>query len=198
MIIKKLLKDIKWSNLVLEIFSVIFAILLALWVNEYQQEKENLAKAQKHLARIQEEVKQNLKILEHHNPLNKEKLNDLQNLTARLSGKKLPNGADRLTVGYSFAPLANTEWEIAKLNGTIAHIDAEQITLLSQIYLAQHLYQEHWIEFTKRSSSGKVTITNPEATDEYLGSLKFSVITSDRLIDYYNNFLTSIKGRDKK
>ena len=51
-------------------------------------------------------------------------------------------------------PLENTEWEVVKLTGTIAHMSPDIISKLSQIYLAQKLYGEHWIEFTKQFASG--------------------------------------------
>ena len=59
--IRKLIKNIKWSTLFFEVFSIVLAILLALWVNQYQQEKENQKNALVHLEQNNKEVKRNFR-----------------------------------------------------------------------------------------------------------------------------------------
>ncbi len=186
---RKILRDIKWSTLLLEIFSVILAILLALWVNEYQQEKEDEENAIIHLKRITDEVSRNLNTLSPHNNANNKRLISLRKMISSFEGKLLSDDERIITVGYSFDPLENTEWEVVKLTGIIAHMEPDVISTLSQIYLAQELYIEHWTEFTKQFASGNVDFMDRRETDRYLGSIQFSSMTSKRLIQYYKHFL---------
>ncbi len=194
--LRKKLNEINWSTLFLEVFSVILAILLALWVNQYQQEKEDRKNALIHLTRITEEVKRNLESLNPHYNKNKERLFYSRKLINDFEGKVLSNDDRIISLGYSFTPLENTEWEVAKLTAAIADMEPDIISNLSQIYLAQNLYGEHWAEFTKQFASGNVDIQDRKETDRYLGSIQFSTMASSRLINYYEQFLKQINTMD--
>lgn len=194
--IKKLLSKISWSNLMLEVFSVILAILLALWVNQYQQQKEQKENANIQLKRITKEVKRNLNSLYLHNEKNNERLSYSRKLINDLKGKSLDNSERIISLGYSFTQLENTEWEVAKLTGTIAQMEADTISVLSQIYLAQKLYGNHWAEFIKQFASGNIDIQDRKETDKYLGAIQFSTMTSNRLIGYYDQFIEHVSVKE--
>jgi hypothetical protein len=187
--LKKLIQNIKWSSLILEMLGVIFAILVALWVNQLGQDYENRSKAIEHQLRINQEVRRNQAILEPHATSNLERLSSARKLIEQHSAKTQNDDEYFVTLGYSFSPLDKTEWDVAKLTGALAHMKPEVIAALSQIYLNQDLYAEHWINFTKKFALGNVDINNKQETNEYLGSIQFSTMTSSRLLEHYQEYL---------
>jgi len=182
-------RNIRWSSLVLEMFSVVFAILFALWVNQIQQNHDNQQKAKDQQLRIQAEVSRNLAALEPHFVRNDNLLKSAQELIAEKKSPQQGSGPQYVTLGYSFNLLENTEWEVAKLTGVVAHIKSDDISILSNIYLDQALYSDHWSSFTKKFALGSLNINSTQETNEYLGAIQFTNSVSTRLIDRYKRYL---------
>lgn len=182
-------KNIKWSSLILEMISVVFAILFALWVNQIQQNYDNQQKAKDQQLRIQAEVSRNLAVLEPHFVRNDNLLRSAQELIEERKSPQPGNGPQYVTLGYSFNSLENTEWEVAKLTGVIAHMKSDDISSLSNIYLDQALYSDHWSSFTKKFALGSLDINSTKETNEYLGAIQFTNSVSTRLIDRYKRYL---------
>ncbi len=186
---KKFVKNIKWSTLLLEMISVVFAILLALWVNQIHQNYDNKNKATDQQQRILEEVSRNLAALEPHFTRNDSLLISARYLIEERKNLLQDDGPQYFTLGYSFNSLENTEWEVAKLTGVIAHMESDDIAILSNIYLDQALYSDHWISFTKKFALGSLNLNSTKETNEYLGAIQFTNSVSTRLIERYKRYL---------
>lgn len=187
--IRNLIKNIKWSTLVMEMISVVFAILLALWVSQIQQNYDNGNKAKTQQKRILAEVNRNLLLLEPHFIRSEKVLVSARKLIEEKKNVQPGSGPQYVTLGYSFNSLENTEWEVAKLTGVIAYMESEDISVLSNIYLDQELYSDHWTSFTKKFALGSLNINSTKETNEYLGAIQFTNSVSIRLIDRYKRYL---------
>jgi len=183
--------------MILEMLSVIFAILVALWVNQIHQDHENGNRAKVQQQRIQEEVSRNLAQLEPHFVRNHDLLISAQKLIEEMANPQPNSGPQYVTLGYSFNSLDNTEWEVAKLTGVIAHLESNDISILSNIYLDQELYSDHWSSFTKKFALGSLDINSTKETNEYLGAIQFTNSVSSRLIDNYKRYLELPAGESK-
>jgi len=139
--------------------------------------------------RIQAEVSRNLAALEPHFVRNDNLLKSAQELIAEKKSPQQGSGPQYVTLGYSFNLLENTEWEVAKLTGVVAHIKSDDISILSNIYLDQALYSDHWSSFTKKFALGSLNINSTQETNEYLGAIQFTNSVSTRLIDRYKRYL---------
>jgi len=167
----------------------VFAILVALWVNQFQQDYENKSKAKEQQERILEEVRQNLRGLEPHSARNDNLLISANKLIEDKKNREQDTGPQYVTLGYSFSSLKSTEWEVAKLTGVIAHMESDDISILSDIYLDQALYSDHWSSFTKKFALGSLDINSTKDTNEYLGAIQFTNSVSNRLINGYKRYL---------
>ena len=183
------IRNIKWSSLIMEKGSVVFAILVALWVNQFQQDYENKNKAKEQQKRILEEVGQNLRVLEPHFARNDNLLISARKLIEEKKNREQDPGPQYVTLGYSFGSLESTEWEVAKLTGVIIYMESDDISILSNIYLDQALYSDHWSSLTKKFALGSLDINSTKETNEYLGVIQFTNSVSTRLIDGYKRYL---------
>jgi len=168
---------------------VVFAILVAVWVSQIQQDYEDKNKAHAQQKRILEEVRRNLQELDPHFVRNVDLLISARKLIEEMKNLQQDPGPQYVTLGYSFSSLENTEWEVAKLTGVISHMESDDISILSNIYLDQALYSDHWSSFTKKFALGSLDINSTSETNEYLGAIQFTNSVSTRLIDRYKRYL---------
>jgi len=76
-------------------------------------------------------------------------------------------------------------------------LESNDISILSNIYLDQELYSDHWSSFTKKFALGSLDINSTKETNEYLGAIQFTNSVSSRLIDNYKRYLELPAGESK-
>ncbi len=138
---EKIRKEINIAKILLEIFSIIFAVLLALAVNEWRANRANEELAEKALTNIIEEMKENKKTLEVILPSH-QSLSDTLKTLKQIAEKE--NNIDKIkTDNISFIPafLKSTAWETALATQAFIHIDYEKAKVISEVYTAQEAYK---------------------------------------------------------
>jgi len=136
---KKGFRQIPFKSIIIEIISVIFAVLCALGINEYWETRSNNILAKQSLNQIIEEIQSNKKAIEG-NILNHQKaIENIQNeITEIESTKKFKN---TYNVKISSGMIRNTAWTTTKTLGIVSFFKLEDIQALTVIYDLQEIQQ---------------------------------------------------------
>lgn len=136
-----------WSRLLVEIASVVFAVLLALGVNEWWQEREDARLAEETTAAVLDEIRRNRETLLDGVTVAEEarvarELDDAI-ATFRRGGK--PDGA---AVNWDVALLSSAAWETARITGTIRDMPLDQVVEFAELYEMQRYFVRSQDELT--------------------------------------------------
>ena len=150
------LKKNTFTNILTEVFSVVFAVLLALGVNEWRTSKNNEELGSEAFKKIVTEVKRNKdkvdSLLQNHKKI----LADIDSVIARLKRKD-----NNLSFGQIiFETPSSTAWEAAKLTSAINYLDYDKVEKITSVYATQKTYSD--------------------VSDKVFGELVFFVPDSDR------------------
>ena len=127
--------------LAVQAISVVFAVLVALAVDEWWEDRENVELARRAMAGILQEIKANRDEL-----LDSSEKND--SLRARLEAALSQESySEDLEVTFSFSLLSSAAWETAKVTRAVHFMDYERVTRLSRLYHLQDLYDRTQGEF---------------------------------------------------
>lgn len=138
---KKLFKKISLPQLLLEFVSVVFAVLLALGMNTYKEQKKNEVAAETLRRSIITECLNNQSKIDSvliKNQVYHDYLDSLIKLN--------PEDIEGFYFAYDYELLTNSAWQIALNNPAITEIDQEFLTNAADIYQAQDFY----LDFSKR------------------------------------------------
>lgn len=200
---KKAKNRIPFSKILLEIFSVSFAILLALGVNEWRNVRANERLANEALENIRKEILSNLDIAKETLALNKEIVEKQKK--AFLNIKKemdsnVSNGIEnpvnsKFPYTFMVSPVNKTAWNSSSLTNAVIYIDFDLIQLLSGTYETQGLYSrvnENILErfFSPGLFKKETMIAELQA---YFMKLKMYFQVTESLIDDYERCLKEIE-----
>lgn len=181
--LKKVLKKISYKSLLLEFVSVIFAVLVALGVNEYWKDRSNQQLADKSIKNILIEIKSNQTLLARHHKYHKSMLEKTDSLLSK-------NSKNEYDLSLKSGILLNTAWKSANIANSILYFDYETITKLTVIYNLQELYAK---EIDKLYTLFGSLEFHKTETDILLKSYKFHLklflILGDNLLSNYDEFL---------
>lgn len=140
----------KLPELLIETVSVIFAVLLALMINQWQKNKDNDELLLRSLMGITTELENNLKDMQDNVPKHERVLQQLDEGINALKSKK-----DGVTVDTSvyYVLFSASAWEAAKLSGAINQMKFEWIDKLSETYRLQALYENLQSQLVLQMSS---------------------------------------------
>ncbi len=130
-------------RIIVESALIVFSILLALAVNEWERTREDVELATQALAAFQREIRQNRARLEDVGPYRR----GLRDVIARMadSGELASSDEFQATVGLEAlrpAFLTSTVWETALTTGALPHIDFDLVNALSLTYSLQARLEE--------------------------------------------------------
>ncbi len=128
----------KLPELVVEGFSVMLAVLLALAADSWREDRANRELAVRARASVLEEVRGNLAELndtrEDHVALLERLVRDIDELDA---------GGTSAEVGFSFALLSSAAWQTAQVTRATQFLDFEWVRRMAQLYDAQELFEDN-------------------------------------------------------
>jgi hypothetical protein len=178
----------------LQIFSIIFSILLALSVNEWKEARGRKEVANKSLENFRREIETNRDAIE--KSLRDQK--SVMNLLDR-SLKEMHKKEEKLSVSVPSIDLPDvttTTWETAMATNALAHLDYAVIQKLSGIYL-----QQKWLMsledkvFTTILASSSYDEENVEGlTMSLYTGLKNIVRVESALLELYDETLPMLRG----
>lgn len=194
--VMNMLEKIIKSRLVVEIGSIVFAVLFALWVNEWRSniKTKNLAKEQ--TIRIINELEANKIELESVIADNKARLDSLlafQKQKEWWNLKKL----DTIDFGwgYNAAELKKAAWETTLLLNVAPAMDAELLSVLSEIQGLQRLYEEFSLDLLRKFAAETALLKDNlrSAIEKHKYNLFIAQELSGHLLKKYDQFLEKYK-----
>jgi hypothetical protein len=125
-----------FARVLLEVLGVVFAVLIALGVDEAWESRENREMGWEADFRILDEIAAN----------REEVLNSAEQNSALLESVQGHLGGDpdsvSLDVEYSLSLLSSAAWDAAGLTGAIRFMEFDRVSRFSRLYDLQELYQE--------------------------------------------------------
>lgn len=125
-----------FGRIVLEVGGVVFAVLIALGVDEAWESQENREMGREADARILAEIEENREEVQTAAEQNGVLLEDVSRL---LEGSTDDASID---VDYSLSLLSSAAWNAAGLTGAIRFMDFDRVSRFSRLYDLQGLYQD--------------------------------------------------------
>ncbi len=149
-----------FKSILLEVFSIVLGVLLALAVNEWQQEREKAQLAHAALTNIAKELEANRVVLETVHAIN---VATIEAASSALSD----SDADAAEEDRQFIPgvqVRATAWEAMLSSGASNHIDYELLLTLSQTYSLQSVYRGTGLQLVESSMTmaAMATVSNTE------------------------------------
>ena len=132
----------KINRIIIEIVSVMFAVLVALGVDQWWEERENLELAAKMQIGIKNEIKKNLEEIE---GTHKNYTSTNDSLIVYLSKPEID--LDNFNLHLELAILTSATWNTAQMLRAIHYMDYEWIIEVSTIYELQTIYLESQKQF---------------------------------------------------
>lgn len=125
----------KLPELLLEAVSVVFAVVIALGVDEWWEDRENLEMAGRALDAIVAEVQDNRdELLE-----GREANEALLERAVRVASADTV--VEDLTLGYQYALLSEAGWETARVTQSTHYIPLATVQRITQVYAMQQLFR---------------------------------------------------------
>ncbi len=184
------------SRFVIEIGSIIFSVLLALWVNEWQSSIKTKNLAREQTIRILNEIQANKVELESVMADNKARLDSLLAFQKRKewwNSKKY--SVNEFGWGYNAAELNKTVWETTLLLNVAPAMDADLLSALSEIQGLQRLYEEFSLDLMRKFAAETALLKDNlrSAIEKHKYNLFIAQEFSGQLLKKYDQFLEKYK-----
>lgn len=125
----------KLPELLLEAVSVVFAVLVALGVDEWRQDRENLRLAQRALSGIEAEIRGNLGELDGAREANQAMLEQLEAVLGS-------EGPQSFGIQFEYALLSSAAWQTSQVTQAIHFVDYGLVQRVARVYDLQTLFVE--------------------------------------------------------
>lgn len=132
--------SIKWGKYLFEMLSIILGVLVALGVDEWNQDRENSQRAKHAITNIHKEMAANLEVLEFLHPRNTQALEIIQ--------EEVP-GDTALEI-LPALQLQETAWRTLQNSGISGYIEYEDLFEIAQIYSIQSIYKNQGERFIQQ------------------------------------------------
>ena len=178
----------KIPELILEAAMVVFAVVVALGVDEWRENRENAELADRALAGIRAEIQDNREELAGSAAANRT-VRDLVLEAAR--DTVLP---DTFSVNFEYGLISSSAWETAQVTRATQFIPLHQVHPLAKLYGVQELLQASQDQVMELIlNMGDLTETAPERIPRLLrGPLVNAVGMGDLLVQSYDTTLVWI------
>ncbi len=176
----------KLPELLIEAGSVAFAVLLALFVDQWRENRSNIQLAERAEESIMAEVRNNLERLEAQALARDSLVAYTRDVRQALVDDEPLESID---VNYTPALLARTAWETAQVTRALHFIDYDKVARIGRIYEVQELYEEAESSVVRTLADiGQLNWDEPvDAVDVILPVLVRVDNFGDMLIEVYSN-----------
>ena len=140
---QKYLGNIDYKLLALELIGIVFAVLFALAVDEWQETRNQEALTEKLMSNVLREVKENKAGLINHMVQNGDVVSGLDQLMDKINTDGLDYEKLRTIWSIHLPRLNSTAWDSILLTNSVIYIDLEYIEKLSDIYKHQKDFNEY-------------------------------------------------------
>ena len=182
-----------WSApaLVLEVFSIVLGVMLALGLSEWADERQNQTFANSALLNIYREVDSNLKTLKiiHEN--------NVQTIDA--IGLQPTSDADESRSIIPGLQLQETAWEALIATGLSGHVDYDTMLTLSQLYSIQRVYKQTGMQLSESAMSAAAyataigtSVDDRHFQQQFIGYFRLLTQIEEQLLNIYGNVLDTL------
>jgi len=180
-----------WSApaLVLEVFSIVLGVLLALGLSEWADDRQNQTLANSALLNIYREIGSNLETLKiiHENNVQ----------TVDAIGRQPTPESDRSRSIIPGFQLRETAWEGLLATGLSGHVDYDTLLTLSQLYSIQRVYKQTGMQLSQSSMSATAyaaaigtNVDDRHFQEQFIGYFQLLTQVEQQLLDMYQDALT--------
>ena len=185
-------RDIDWRNLLTEMLGIIFAVLLALWLEGWREEIELKARADEFLARIHTEVAKNRADIEEAVADNQA---NIEGLRAAIEAGTIDIQTIAPFLKVSGGSTSNAAWQSAQMTQSIAKMPIETVAELAGLYDTQAYYTDYVSFFFQRYTDLTMAIQDPAtarpAAQKFEQHLSITNSMAQQLLARYDAFLDS-------
>ncbi|OJJ21396.1 hypothetical protein BKI52_12625 [marine bacterium AO1-C] len=130
-----------FRKLTFEFISILFAVLLALFLNQCKEDRKNRKLAQQSEKEITDEMQRNLKDLEQIQQANKKRLTSFREWKRRY--KADPKTDYEPLFGFDHALLRDNGWQSAVLYQAVPHMRKDFVKQVTETYSLQRFYMHY-------------------------------------------------------
>lgn len=153
----------KFPELVLEAAMVVFAVVVALGLEEWREERERYELADRAMGAVLEEIESNIGELDDARERNRELLNAI---IAADEAQELPGDFDLV---YEYSLLSTSAWETAQMTQATQYMPLGRVQELARLYGLQDLFERSQDEVLDIVLSiGRVARDDPNSIPSHL------------------------------
>ncbi|NQV43190.1 MAG: hypothetical protein HQ506_12640 [Candidatus Marinimicrobia bacterium] len=155
--------NIDWKKYTYEMISIIIGVLIALGVDEWNEDRQNQERANTALVNIQNEVRRNLNILEVLHPRNMEAFTMVQTESTEDDSATIAPGLQ----------LQDVAWNTFMSNGISVYVEYDELYQVAELYSIQQIYKDfahQFVEQVMATRSMSIVNGNPLSESEIIGS----------------------------
>ncbi|MEP5763508.1 MAG: hypothetical protein ABJ308_02905 [Halieaceae bacterium] len=181
------------GGVLLEVFSIVLGVLLALGVSEWQEERKKDELADKALVNIHNELAANRTILESIHANNQESIK----LAQAASDEDDDSTEDR-----QFIPgiqVRSTAWETLQSSGVANYLDFELLLALSEAYSMQAIYTQTGTQLVEASmtmsamaAANNSELDNQAFQQQFMGYFSMMLAMEETLLQGYTETLQQL------
>ncbi|GAB4374039.1 MAG: hypothetical protein Kow0042_18370 [Calditrichia bacterium] len=178
-----------------EIFSIVLGVLLALGLNAWQEHQANQSLAHMALINVANEIRSNMKIL-----------NQIHQNNQKVVEQMASHSKDQKEEPARFIPglqLKSTSWETLISTGVINFVDYKLVLKLSELYSIQEVYQQSGMMLTEAAMnmSAYATVLGKEVDDEMFQNqfedyLRMMLTIEEEILNHFPQVLSLLGNGD--
>lgn len=184
------------GKIAVEFVSVVFAVLLALGLNHWRENKLNEQLAEDSYRRIQREIKDNIAELDSSLVEFDQYIDEIG--TERVLLDSLGDAYGTLNWSYSHPVLSIDAWKTATITNAVLNMDPDLVEDLADVYAVQEMYMEFGFKFFDRAAELSRFRDDPETM---IGIIQTHYVISksiaQSLRDGYRDFLEDYPFEDE-
>lgn len=135
------------STVLLEVVSVVFAVLVALGINEWWEERENLEQAREATGSIAREIRRNRSQLLGDDS-GSAGMDRMPALDSAIAAYRRGDEPSEVGVNWQVALLSSAAWETAQITGATRDMPLDRVIELAQLYEFQRYFSRSQDELT--------------------------------------------------
>jgi hypothetical protein len=180
-------------ELLLEAAMIFFAVMLALAAEEWRENRDRLALADRALRSVAEELRSNLEELERTGERNAGRLEAAGTVLAELEAGQDQGNAD---IGLEVSLLSTAAWQSAQMSQAVQYLDFDIMRTLSEVYEIQDLYDRVQTGAVDNMTEMMRTAEEDPVAAVRQGVISLSVLQElqGSLLEVYRNTLDELEG----
>jgi len=187
-------RKIPWGRLALEMLSIIIGVLVALAVDEWNEEREYRQQARTALENIHQELEKNLRIIELIHPGNQAAMEAIMTESTEDDSMTIIPGLQ----------IQDAAWQTMVSSGIAAHVPYDDLYEIAEAYTVQSVYKSFSEELVRSIINSQSLamalgnkITQEEAVKANVEQLAMFLTVEEQLLEFLRAILESpIDGND--